>query len=281
MSIEHFDSTHRVATAVSRLPAASEHAPIVHRYKTLRAATARLAEKLIKTLPRGAFNEAGKRLGIVHGGTLIFDSESDMAVLADYCIYELRNKGRNAVDLYAMRSPPAADTDESRCLRAMQAAVYSVFIIENVVHGVGLYVRDLVSDTMYFVVDVSLSTCARVAEVFASRLLLFEDFAMTSGAALPIGQLDGDLLSKFETALAHDFPADARGYRDPAALIQTLLQAHRAAYVRFADPTGEVPAQRGALADASAFQRGGRVGRNDPCPCGSGRKFKHCCWRKG
>lgn len=21
------------------------------------------------------------------------------------------------------------------------------------------------------------------------------------------------------------------------------------------------------------------VGRNDPCPCGSGRKFKHCCGR--
>ncbi|MCR6659899.1 MAG: SEC-C metal-binding domain-containing protein [Asticcacaulis sp.] len=20
----------------------------------------------------------------------------------------------------------------------------------------------------------------------------------------------------------------------------------------------------------------GRVGRNEPCPCGSGRKFKHC-----
>jgi len=27
-----------------------------------------------------------------------------------------------------------------------------------------------------------------------------------------------------------------------------------------------------------------RVGRNDPCPCGSGGKFKHCCigqvWRR-
>lgn len=23
-----------------------------------------------------------------------------------------------------------------------------------------------------------------------------------------------------------------------------------------------------------------RVGRNDPCPCGSGKKFKHCCGRK-
>lgn len=24
----------------------------------------------------------------------------------------------------------------------------------------------------------------------------------------------------------------------------------------------------------------GRVGRNDPCPCGSGRKFKKCCYRR-
>jgi preprotein translocase subunit SecA len=24
----------------------------------------------------------------------------------------------------------------------------------------------------------------------------------------------------------------------------------------------------------------GRVGRNDPCPCGSGKKFKRCCWLK-
>ena len=24
-----------------------------------------------------------------------------------------------------------------------------------------------------------------------------------------------------------------------------------------------------------------RTGRNDPCTCGSGKKFKHCCARKG
>lgn len=23
-----------------------------------------------------------------------------------------------------------------------------------------------------------------------------------------------------------------------------------------------------------------QVGRNDPCPCGSGKKFKSCCWAK-
>jgi preprotein translocase subunit SecA len=24
-----------------------------------------------------------------------------------------------------------------------------------------------------------------------------------------------------------------------------------------------------------------RIGRNDPCPCGSGKKYKKCCSRKG
>jgi preprotein translocase subunit SecA len=29
----------------------------------------------------------------------------------------------------------------------------------------------------------------------------------------------------------------------------------------------------------TAYQRAmGRVGRNDPCPCNSGKKFKHCCY---
>jgi preprotein translocase subunit SecA len=26
-------------------------------------------------------------------------------------------------------------------------------------------------------------------------------------------------------------------------------------------------------------RKGGKVGRNDPCPCGSGKKYKKCCGR--
>ena len=25
--------------------------------------------------------------------------------------------------------------------------------------------------------------------------------------------------------------------------------------------------------------KGKKIGRNDPCPCGSGKKYKHCCGR--
>jgi preprotein translocase subunit SecA len=42
------------------------------------------------------------------------------------------------------------------------------------------------------------------------------------------------------------------------------------------DETGQpqVQAAAGGLADLASTW--GQVGRNEPCPCGSGKKFKHC-----
>ena len=37
--------------------------------------------------------------------------------------------------------------------------------------------------------------------------------------------------------------------------------------------------RRQARADSSTSRKANRIGRNDPCPCGSGKKFKHCCMR--
>ena len=41
-----------------------------------------------------------------------------------------------------------------------------------------------------------------------------------------------------------------------------------------------INSSRGAAAIETIRNRGTRVGRNDPCPCGSGKKFKQCCMRK-
>jgi len=54
------------------------------------------------------------------------------------------------------------------------------------------------------------------------------------------------------------------------ARARLLAEAGRLAD-RYGDPEGLLtPARRPA-------DRGPRVGRNDPCPCGSGRKYKRCC----
>jgi preprotein translocase subunit SecA len=34
-----------------------------------------------------------------------------------------------------------------------------------------------------------------------------------------------------------------------------------------------------AQAKAKPVRTGPKVGRNDPCPCGSGKKYKNCCGR--
>src|SRR5208282_3138620 len=36
-----------------------------------------------------------------------------------------------------------------------------------------------------------------------------------------------------------------------------------------------------AQARAKPVRTGPKVGRNDPCPCGSGKKYKHCCGKNG
>lgn len=45
---------------------------------------------------------------------------------------------------------------------------------------------------------------------------------------------------------------------------------------------GQRSAASSATRDATTHRRSTpKVGRNDPCPCGSGQKFKHCCGRGG
>jgi preprotein translocase subunit SecA len=56
-----------------------------------------------------------------------------------------------------------------------------------------------------------------------------------------------------------------------------------------AQSAGEIASQQQAAIEGTEVDhkpqpirnRQQRVGRNDPCPCGSGKKFKQCCMRKG
>ena len=56
--------------------------------------------------------------------------------------------------------------------------------------------------------------------------------------------------------------------------------------VQVAKPLGEGPAGPRRVtvksrAAGTVVRDGGQVGRNDPCPCGSGKKYKNCCMRQG
>lgn len=41
---------------------------------------------------------------------------------------------------------------------------------------------------------------------------------------------------------------------------------------------GSDPVQTGqGTGKPQPVRKGKKIGRNDPCPCGSGKKYKHCC----
>ncbi len=60
------------------------------------------------------------------------------------------------------------------------------------------------------------------------------------------------------------------------AILNTRLQARPmpSRSVRYAGATG-------GTAGSMREPKKAEVGRNDPCPCGSGKKYKHCCLREG
>jgi hypothetical protein len=269
-----------VAIASGNMPSPAQHDEIITRYKRLRATMTQLSERASKSMDESTLDTGGKRLGLRYGKALLVKSEHDVAVLMDYCLFDVRKNGRNVVDVFRRKSPSLTGTDESLCLQAMEQAIYSVFIVERVERGVGLLIRDVLSEELYFLVDIGLSQSADERTAFASRLLPFDEFVMTSGAALPVGYVDENMYAKIKYAVAHDMPADNEGRRDPASLIRSLLQSNRGANVRTEDVSPSSSPRLKFESLPSARDVPTRVGRNDPCTCGSGRKFKQCCMRK-
>ena len=71
---------------------------------------------------------------------------------------------------------------------------------------------------------------------------------------------------------------DAEGTVEFEALYEMdgLREAHREK-AQFKKKDGRWLYDEGAVVPQTVVRAGPKVGRNDPCPCGSGKKYKHCC----
>lgn len=253
----------------------ADRAGIISRYKRLRTVGRTLNSKLVERLGKDVLHEGGRKLGILQRGVLVFDTQDETSVLMDYCLYDVRRKGRNAVEQYLIDSPPDPESDEMACLRAMQNAIYSLFVVESVVRGFGVTVRDLLSNKTILIVDMGFGDTAQPGLVLASRVLFHEGFAMTAGAALPISVLPEDQRQAITQTLAQAVPRDDDGNCDPAAIIRACLRQGCSSQVEYHEPGRPVARQR-----MSGSVHLAKTGRNAPCPCGSGKKFKHCCMKR-
>ncbi len=85
------------------------------------------------------------------------------------------------------------------------------------------------------------------------------------------------LTTQAEALLQDHFSgAEAQAPEDFGTGVSASLPA---APMSAADGDGPLPGQTGPVAPIRRAQA--KVGRNDPCPCGSGKKYKKCCGRAG
>lgn len=247
------------------------------RYKQLRHVSRGLNDQLVGRLSKDVIHEGAQKLGMLEGKSIVFDSEDETSILMDYCIYDVRRDGRNAVESYLSSCSTDSETDDIVCLRAMQNAIYSIFMIESVVPGLGVTVKDMRTSAIHLVIDTGFAISGQPGAVFASRLLFHDGFAMTGGAGLPMGLIPPDGREGFEAAALALLEWQKGPHYDPATLIRECRSNGASSNIRYIEPTGQIdepmqlPTSRPrALAEPY-----------EPCPCGSGKKFKFCCRKKG
>ena len=178
--------------------------PVLNRYKELRARGRALNDRLIKQLPKTAIRECAKKLGLLEGKTLVLDSEHELSVLFDYCLYSHRRGNKTVIDRYLEHAPPAVPSEEDmRLLNAMSNAYYSLFLVDAVQTDKGATLHDLLRDKTFFLMDTGLGQSVRPELMLAGRVLSLADFAMNSGAFIPlqgtaVKQEVGSIVKKFQ-----------------------------------------------------------------------------------
>ncbi len=61
-------------------------------------------------------------------------------------------------------------------------------------------------------------------------------------------------------------------------IIDPMIQRHHEMFPAIhGHPSGRAMLSPPAMPTATRQREGPKVGRNSPCPCGSGRKYKQCC----
>ena len=254
----------------------TNHSQLVARYKELRKIIFELQnDALPKYISKRTLDVCGKKLGVLQNNTFILDDMDQMGVIIEYCIYDYREGGLNAVARYIADSQLDPGSDEYAVVKAMSESFHTLVQVENVLPGVGAIVNDLMGDRQFLLVDLGLGRTAAKGMVIATRLLPFEGFVTTSGAALPV---DMETLEEiFDYAFQHYgtedgeyIEVDIRQKADlTAAIIRMCLEANASEHIRYEDVENQ-PVN-------SPLHRETRIGRNEPCPCGSGKKYKRCC----
>lgn len=217
-------------------------AQVLAEYKRLRQVGRTLSEAIVHLVKKETMDRAGEDLGILHHGTLYFDTEDVASVFMDYAIFAIRDTGKNAIDRYAAAHSFPPGSDEARWLHDRQATRYTIFRVTEASPGFGVEALDLLRDATIFVIDIGFSQSADPGVTFAGHIHPMDEFWVSTGASLPVS---ARLLKKlkphiqdFRKLIRHSQPVAHEDEAEfSARVIRWCLEEGAATHIVYRDPS--------------------------------------------
>ncbi len=180
--------------------------------------------------------------------------------------------------------PPELTDGAMRALRNRLAARYSVFRLNQLVPELGVEFEDLIFGGNFAVLDLPMAENRKAGDLIATRIFWTGNYwTHSSGRFFPKPQLVPAIRQRVKAIVGNSRFEDLAPMmrsRVATAIIRACTDDLPTLDPRTLDwgvlnkfkkpaPSGMTPQRLG--------NGGPRVGRNDPCPCGSGKKYKMCC----
>jgi hypothetical protein len=256
----------------------------IQRYQQLRQFSRRLTSVLTKTIPREAIQEMGKALGIMRNNILVLGTMDVSSVLMDSCLFDWIKGGKNLVEKYVEAHPPTPGTDEHLLLQAYCRAKYRLLVPKAISRAAVTYWFDALSGETIALMDVHLSKsiAGGIEGLLATRTAPLGGYWITTGAPLPVGDRKTVemLLKTIRRGNLLEDTTSAGKHKLATAIIRACLDSGAAEHIRYEGGEEEEKQFGKARSITEVKGRQRHIDRNDPCPCGSGKRYRRCCMRK-
>jgi hypothetical protein len=231
------------------------------------------------------FMRAGCRAMAVATGAYFMPREQDsIATMLNYCVFNVFFPDhRNLVDVHIGKTRPT-DDDHRAVLEAHRRSWFSVFEVLEPLPRVGARLRDLFTEETLLVVYPRLAETMHPGVALPVRVMPLPDFHVLFNGPIPCNKPASiqryqqslfNAYAQFGVRKGQPLTAEQRGKIETFQTIDVLKHRYPEldpVHARKTEAAGPGPAPgRGPVPGTM------NVGRNDPCPCGSGKKFKQCC----
>jgi hypothetical protein len=199
-------------------------------------------KRLVPSLPKDAIGFAASNVGMLHDNTIVMDTEDQIAILADFAIFNFRVNGKNAIQRYRELHAAELSPLQQQWFEGAENSRFTLLLLGESIPEIGVQANDVLTGEHLVITDVNFSRSTVAGLTVASRIIPIDDFYMTSGAPLPIFESSALLrIGQFLVRTCSDvkdfrkLPAERAMWME-AGVIRAILEEQGTERVHYANP---------------------------------------------